>query len=78
MSGVYDKFDQEILNNISSGFVTANRILGNSYEQFPDYGSGRYRAVDRRLQVLKKKGLISFNHKTGWSINISDSEEVEI
>jgi len=68
----YNQLDFEILRLIQDGATKFHRILGKSRALLPPaaYRSGRGRAIDRRLQVLRKAGVISYDTKSGWSIEI--------
>jgi len=69
MNKMYAELDEELLNNIKSGISKNMQLVLKSEAPIPnDTLGGRYRAVDRRLQVLRKAGKIVFDSKTGWSL----------
>lgn len=71
----YTKLDAAILNAIRSGKVEFTSIAYNDHiealaKQFTTpqkYVDNGFRVVDRRLQALRKLGLISFKAKR-WSL----------
>lgn len=69
-----DKFaeiDQLIIEQIRSGKKTFTAIMEPRLrsEAEPFRGDApTYRVLDRRLQALRKRGLISWSARTGWSV----------
>lgn len=68
----YETLDELIVTRIKNG---SNKFIAiNAEEVFVaalwlTFGTTKvaFRIVDSRLQALRKKGLISFNSKTGWT-----------
>ena len=55
----YTKFDDELINMLRSGGKSFAYLLKHSTEDYPSRLKGWHdRAVDRRLQSLRKRGLI--------------------
>jgi hypothetical protein len=65
---MYEEFDAEILKNIRKGKTKNIQLVLNSRANMPPGVRDRYRAVDRRLQALRKSGAIRFDTKLGWSV----------
>ena len=70
----YDEFDLELLDNISEGINSFSKLLVNSKASWPERSSfkRRSRVLDRRLQKLRKEGLIEYSSKTGWTRHEED------
>lgn len=68
----YTHFDAELLKAIKGGtskFVSLAVRLGSQAKTFcPTEKDEPFRVVDRRLQALRKKNLVAFNSKTGWTV----------
>lgn len=56
-----DKLDAQILKALEDGPKKFHQIWAVTSEKFQ-------RPVDRRLQTLRKKGLITFDSKSGWEL----------
>ncbi|SFY17153.1 hypothetical protein [Azotobacter vinelandii] len=56
----YEAADKVILGLIKEGVAQYNRLVAST--GLDD------RLVDRRLQALRKRGLIKFSTKAGWSL----------
>ena len=68
----YQTIDDLIVTRIKNGSTTFfwifNREVAEEAEQLTLHTSKEAcRVVDSRLQALRKKGVISFNSKTGWT-----------
>lgn len=59
--------EDELLEAIKAGVTTCTPIAARL--------DAHYRAVDRALQRARKKGLIRFDTKKGWSPTPNESEE---
>lgn len=60
---INDKIDARILALIRDGKTHFNQLWADEYlHQF------RFRAIDRRLQALRKKAKIAYSRKAGWQI----------
>jgi len=71
MSTKFEAVDNAILAVVRErGSVTFSSIWQNSGVQAAalDARGETYRTTDSRLQSLRRRGLIAFNSKTGWSI----------
>lgn len=65
----YSDLDNEILSLIASGKNKAAQLVhGTKAPLDPATKGGRYRAVDRRLQALRRQGKIAFDIKAGWHL----------
>lgn len=64
----YEKLDQMILNKIDSRFIPFCEIFEGEIFKECDLLSGNEpaRVLDRRLQALRKKGLIVSVRGKGW------------
>ena len=71
MNGLYDRLDAELLASIASGVNRFSSLHNTSRAPIPFTSGGRYRAVDRRLQVLRRKGRIKYTRKAGWVLSDS-------
>ena len=66
----YTEFDAKLLARIQRGnvtFVGIDHHMRNDAMRLVKPGHDAFRVTDRRLQALRKKGLIQFSRKTGWS-----------
>lgn len=66
--GHYTEADALILQRIAAGVTTFSSLWSGSGMQ--------YRAVDRRLQSLRKRGLIRF-HKGHWHLTDAALSNIE-
>jgi len=57
-----ERIDAQIIAAIKEGMTQFYRICNACDMRYDE------RAVDRRLQSLRKRGLISFDSKAGWSV----------
>lgn len=65
---MYDEFDKELLSIIRDGNNKFSIILTKSKVRLP-FRADRYRAVELRLQALRKAGKIKFRPRgIGWVI----------
>lgn len=67
----YTEFDAALLLHISTGAKTLealNPVLKELAKPHCIGSTPTFRIIDRRLQALRKTGLIVYNSKTGWSI----------
>lgn len=68
----YTKFDAELLANLAGGAKTFTTMVGKleaSAKPFCNPARPEpFRVVDRRLQALRKKNLITYSTKGGWSL----------
>lgn len=68
----YTEFDAALLALLTGGIREYMRLavrLGNQAMVFcTKPGQEPFRVVDRRLQALRKQGVIAFNTKTGWNL----------
>lgn len=68
----YTEFDAALLALIAGGMSNFTRLsvqldsLAKPFCVTPS--SEPFRVVDRRLQALRKRHLVAFNSKTGWSV----------
>ena len=53
------EIDEKILELVAAGRTTFSSLMG----AFP---MGNFRVIDRRLQALRKRGLLAYDRKTGW------------
>lgn len=69
----YDDLDARILHNIDRygnadlTFVGGGDAGREAERIAKATGRDAFRVIDGRLQVLRKRGVIKFNSKTGWS-----------
>ena len=72
----YSDFDKRTLSLISGGKSNFSQLvakLETEAKQFCDKPSDEpFRAVDRRLQALRKSGKIGYHTKHGWEIRLAD------
>jgi hypothetical protein len=69
----YSKMDNLILESIAYGAKTFSTIdNGDVYREAQrlqdETGGPAFRIIDRRLQALRKKGLIQYTTKEKWSL----------
>lgn len=68
----YTGLDQQILQAVregKSGFTPIMCAVSREASQIAAAtGRESFRVVDARLQALRKRGLIKFNGKLGWSM----------
>jgi len=65
----YTEFDSEILSNIANKKRTNIELVRSSSAPYnTNTLGGRYRAVDRRLQSLRKNGHIKYSKDFGWEL----------
>lgn len=72
----FDDLDGELLRLIRMGYRTFAELQSRATMRMaqdlatPNYSGYRdgSRVIDRRLQALRKKGLITFTHGHGWGI----------
>ncbi len=57
----YAEIDEKIIASVRSGKATFNTI-------FSTLDKIGFRVIDRRLQSLRKRGLLQYTRKTGWSV----------
>lgn len=64
----YAEFDASLISHIRSGKTEAMALEIHLREQAKaiDPGPNWWRVIDRRLQALRKRGLIEYTRKTGW------------
>lgn len=64
----YDDFDDLLVDAIRHGRVTFGGIC--SWILAPDEAqqSVHWRRVDRRLQALRKRGVIAYKRPEGWQV----------
>ena len=71
MISIYSNIDKEIIRLIGKGVDTFSDIWTNrelvDVCNKENIRSDKYRLVDRRLQILRKKGLIKFE-KGHWRV----------
>ncbi|KAA6001422.1 hypothetical protein [Pantoea sp. M_5] len=70
----YTKMDMLIQERIAAGKNTFMKIDGGPvYEEASrlseETGSPAFRIIDRRLQALRKKGLIKYTTAEKWTVN---------
>lgn len=70
----YTKLDELIKQKISSGKKTFASIDGGAVAEEAKRvasisGGEAYRVIDRRLQVLRKAGVINYGTTTKWTIS---------
>lgn len=80
----YAEFDDKLLTLIASGmsvFSLLNVKLENDAKVFCNEKSPLlFRIVDRRLQILRRQGKISYSSKTGWTIHrkeVADNSNID-
>ena len=68
----YSEFDAELLRLIKNGCSTASYLTGRLKDSAKavDSETEPYRVVDRRLQALRKRGLIFYSNPV-WSTTLS-------
>jgi len=54
----YQDIDDKIISAVRGGKTTFTDILSHV--------GGEFRVIDRRLQALRKRGLLMYSRKTGW------------
>lgn len=68
----YTEFDAELLSLLAGGLCSfaalAERLSAKAAVFCTEPRQVPFRVVDRRLQALRKKGLVSHNTKTGWNV----------
>jgi hypothetical protein len=68
----YAKLDEQIIQAIKSGITTYNGLCAKLDEPAKMFlvnpSKPTHRVIDRRLQAIKQRGLISFSRKEGWKI----------
>lgn len=67
----YSRLDAAILERIQAGHTFASQIEGGDAateaRKFASAKMPEFRIIDRRLQALRKAGLIAYSHKLGWA-----------
>jgi len=58
---IYQEIDDKILAAVRSGKATFTDI----WLTFDNTGM---RVIDRRLQALRKRGLLAYDRKSGWKV----------
>jgi hypothetical protein len=78
MQNDYSDLDSHITEAISAGADTfcAIHTKARADGRFNHYGLRLYRAIDRRMQALRKRGVIEFNKKR-WSLARPTTEAKE-
>jgi hypothetical protein len=70
----YKAFDELIIQSIVSGCNTYNGLCAKLDEPAKMYlvnpNKPTHRVIDRRLQAIKQRGLISYLRNEGWKINV--------
>ncbi len=71
----YFEFDKKLLEMVASGKNEFNILVGKMNEDAKVFCTGSveaepFRVIDRRLQALRKKQLVVYNSKTGWSVKV--------
>lgn len=65
-------FDEQIIQAIKSGITTYSGLCSKLDEPAKAFllnpSKPTHRVIDRRLQAIKQRGLISFSYKEGWKI----------
>lgn len=67
----YSEFDAALLALIAGGchiFSNLDVSLQSRARAFCTEQQQPFRVVDRRLQALRKKGLVNYKPKTGWRV----------
>lgn len=68
----YAEFDAALMALLAGGirsFAALSAQLNTRAKSFcTTKGAEPFRVVDRRLQALRKKKLVVYNSKTGWSL----------
>jgi hypothetical protein len=68
----YTTFDEQIIQAIKNGITTYSGLCSKLDEPAKAFltkpGNPTHRVIDRRLQAIKQRGLISFSYKEGWKI----------
>ncbi|WP_338510162.1 hypothetical protein [Erwinia aphidicola] len=67
----YTKMDQLIIEKVKDGANTFSKIDGGGvYEEAKrismETGGDSFRVIDRRLQALRKRGVIEYTTKEKW------------
>lgn len=70
----YTKMDQLIIEKIKDGANTFSKIDGGSvYDEAKSIematGGDSFRVIDRRLQALRKRGVIEYTTKEKWRVS---------
>lgn len=70
----YTKMDQLIIEKIKDGANTFSKIDGGSvYDEAKSIamatGGDSFRVIDRRLQALRKRGVIEYTTKEKWRMS---------
>lgn len=79
MDNTYQGLDDAIIARLNDGLMNGGatftqleyslRDMANEISKPDRWGQKTgWRVIDRRLQALRKKGLIKFDRKTGWSV----------
>ena len=63
---MHEEIDKKIIEAVKSGKTQFHRL--SEFLAVP--GSNGFRLVDRRLQALRKKGVLKYDRKSGWSVAI--------
>lgn len=67
----YKDFDAALLAFLAGGMRSFVGLAAQLNTQATTFCTGRQepsRVVDRRLQALRKKGLVAYSTKTGWNL----------
>lgn len=71
MKNDYSQLDAAILERIQNGHTFASQIEGGEAaaeaRKFASAKMPEFRVIDRRLQAMRKTGLIAYSHKLGWA-----------
>lgn len=65
----YTEYDDKLLNLIAGGCNTFGSLVQrmDAYNKNIDPSADRFRITDRRLQALRRKGMVEYYHKQ-WCV----------
>lgn len=66
----YSEFDEKLLARIKRAgatFAALDAHMSSDAARLTKAGGDAFRVTDRRLQALRRRGLIEYSAKTGWS-----------
>ena len=66
----YTAFDAKLLARIKESPATFSSLsthMDAEAQEIATYKYDAFRVTDRRLQAMRKRGLIEYSAKTGWS-----------
>lgn len=67
----YTEFDKKLLDLIKAGGATSRRLtvaLDAESKPFMKRRGEEFRVVDRRLQALRAKGIVSWRRQNGFNV----------